>query len=441
MRQIAFFVLLLLAIFASATFSRAQVVRSYNRPIDSLNSAKKESFSSLEGRYAIDLPQQIEGFREGTFEWRLIEGYYSVGYSDSERDLEHDKGSERYALERARLTLDELKIWLLESTVNSQQLTDELISMDGHRGIELRAKMPNGLAIVRAYVVKRRVYSLAVMLVGDQRKYEARALEVFDSFRLTPEQDATAAINRKVAEATPLPLPQGPIATKPKSDADDENLKGPVKRVVAEIQGLSGRMAGKPRRLSSESYYNEGGNLVTKTLYNDSGQPLDITVYGYIDGNRVSKSGFISYESSPPPVFGPPASEKPRTRDTRYELKYVYKYDQKGLLIELLVYGNDGSLSGRVVYERDGDNREELRYTGDGSLNSRTRFKIDSGGNPSEEIEFDSPLRGWSAVYQNVYEVDSRGNWVKRVVTHTRTFNGSSKVDSTYVIYRTITYY
>ncbi|HEX6190176.1 MAG TPA: hypothetical protein VFZ40_19135, partial [Pyrinomonadaceae bacterium] len=225
------------------------------------------------------------------------------------------------------------------------------------------------------------------------------------------------------------------------SDAARENLKGRVKLVFEEIEGLEGRMAGKARRPSAERSYNQAGNWITRTLYNSAGLPNDITVYGYVDGKRVSKSGHLSYESSPPAIAVASPTGAPKPRDTRYGLSYVYKYGNDRELSELFLYGNDGVLSSRTVYKRKRNQRERLRYSADGSLNSRSVAKLDDHGHETEETYFDSPLQGWSATYRYTYEFDDRGNWIKRVTTLMRTFQGTSKVDSKHITHRRITYY
>jgi hypothetical protein len=409
-------------------------------PMGSLASVKDESFSSLEGRYTINLPKQVGGFREGTFDWRLTEGYFSVGYQDRERDVEGAPDAEAETLKQSQAALSAFARNLLEGMVQPREVTHKKIMLAGHAGIESRVEMPKGVAVVRSYPVKRRIYTLIFMLVGAQRQFEPLALKAFDSFKVQAEEDANAVLNRRVAEATPKPLPQEPVARKLKSDAEDENLRGRVKTVLEEMEGLSGRMANQVRRPSHEAHYNEQGNLVKSVLYSSAGLPSNITVYGYIDGARVSSSGSIRYESSPAGIAVPAAKERPR--DPRYDLKYEYKYDDKGRLSEQLLYGNDGRLNSRRVYKREGARLEELNYYDEeGRPGMRSLAMLDASGNESEQIYFDSPLKGWQSKYTHTYEFDARGNWVKRTTTKTSIVNGVSKEDSTYITYRTITYY
>lgn len=432
-------VLLLPVLIGSSVSSNAQKVRGYNRPIDSLSSARKGIFSSMEGGYSISLPARVGGFHEGYFQWRLTEGYYSAGYFENAVEVESSSDQEAQALKRAHAVLaifDEL----FETPIAPTHVTQKTAPIGGHYALELRAEFPNAVALVRTILVKRRICSVAVILVAEQRQYESLAKEVFDSFKLTPADEANGAIQRKVMAATPKPLPQEPVSPKMKTDAQDNKLQGRVKAVIEEVQGLTGRLAEKARRPSWEAHYNELGNLVKTILYSDAGHPLDITVYGYIDGSRVSSSGFITPESSPPPMMLPP-SRQSKPRDSRYQTRYVHKYDSAGELIELLLYGNDGSLSSHIVYKRQGNKLEELDSTENGSLKLRKMSLLDGSGHETRQTYPDAPLKGWTEVYDHTYEFDKQGNWIRRFTTFTRTFNGRNIVDSTSVTYRIVTYY
>jgi hypothetical protein len=435
------FLAVVLIVASTGVILRAQTVRSYFRPMGSL-ATMKETFSSTEGRYSIGLPKQIGGFSEGTFQWRLLEGYFTVGYADSGREIESSPDAATQISDSARTAILDFNRWLLEPPPPQAIFSSRPFNYDGHRGVELRAEMANGLALARAFSVKKRIYALAVILVGDQRNNEVQALRVFDSFKLERDSDADAKLRQMIADATPKELPQDPVAPNPKTDAEDENLKGRVKATVQEIEATSGRMVRQGRRLSGEDFYNEQGNRIRRVTYNSAGLPFSITVYGYIDGKRVSKSGDISYESSPPPMvapLGPRVETKPR--DPRYSISYVYKYGADGKRSETELYRNDGALLGRTVYKRSDKELETLRYSEDGRLNSRTHAALDDKGNEIEVTHFDVPLKGAHQVYRYSYEFDTHGNWIKRITTFVRIIGGVERLDSTYVTHRRITYY
>lgn len=414
------------------------------RPMDSIASVSKGTFSSVEGRFSISLPKSPHGYsgtNGGMFPWRLNEGYYYIGYTDREQNVEASNQAEEKALQVARENFNQICRDLLKTYPSTIKQTDKSIKFGGHTGVELRVEMPNGLSIIRVFWVESRAYIAAVFLAGEQQKYEAPALQVFDSLKLTDKEDAEAIIRKKVEEATPQPLPQTPVVKKLKSDAQDDRLKGKVKSVIEETQGLSGQMANKTRRPLSETYFDEQGNRVKSIHYNSAAQPSDITVYGFIDGKRVSKSGFIVYESTILGM-GVPRASGPKKPDPRYNISFVYKYDDKGNLIEVLLYNNDDSLRSRHVYEYNGNKIERRFYTEKGTLNFRYVTVLDDKGNEIESTYFDSPMKGWESKSSYKYEeFDKNGNWTKQVTTYTRTSNGISKVDSVSVTYRTIAYY
>lgn len=428
-----------------AALIQAQEVQSFMRPVDSIASASKETFSSVEGRFSIALPKSPHGYKGtngGMFPWRLNEGYYYIGYTDREQDVEASNQAEEKALQVAKENFNEICQDLLKTYPSSVKPSNKSIKFEGHAGVELRIEMLNGLSIIRVFWVKSRAYILAVMMVGNQQTHEATALRVFDSLKLTSRDDADAIIRKKVEEATPKPLPQSPVVKKLKTDAEDDGLKGKVKSVIEETQGLSGQMANKTRRRSSENYYDEQGNQIKRVLYSSEGQPFDITVYGYIDNKRVSNTGFIRYESDPPPMLVAGSGGKPKKFDSRYQTRYEYKYDAKGNLIEMLMYHNDDSLYLRYVYEYSGNTIKGKVYSEDGSLNSQDISILDAKGNITESTYYDAPLKGWDEKLTYKYEeFDAQGNWIKRIETLTRVFGGRSKVEWSAVEYRTITYY
>src|SRR5258708_26216948 len=139
---------------------------------------------------------------------------------------------------------------------------------------------------------------------------------------------------KKVADAEPAPLPQEPVARKLKSDADDEGLRGKVKIVVDENEGLSAEWSIRGRNPAMTYYYNEQGNLTKKEMYDYRGTPMGVTVYGYLDGDRVEKSNYIRYEYDPPPMAAPSGGGPRPKRDPRYSTKFKYKYDDDGRLAE-----------------------------------------------------------------------------------------------------------
>jgi hypothetical protein len=235
-------------------------------------------------------------------------------------------------------------------------------------------------------------------------------------------------------------LPQQTPLAKAISDLADESLNGKVKRVVVENAHLSD--SGKPvRKVSHVMAFDRGGSFIQQDYYDSRGNPWQITIYGYIDGKRVSKSRQISYDYDPPP---PPAasgfaSEK---RDTRYSYSYEYKYD-RGHLTEMVLFSNSGKTVSRYSYKRTGNQIEKLIFSSNGELNGKRVLTLDPLGSVVEEIDFglqNHDLYG-DRRFRYKYEFDKQGNWIKKEALVEVTKKGITSTRPGYTQYRTLIYY
>jgi hypothetical protein len=356
--------------------------------------------------------------------------------------VENPNKAEAIVLTHVQHVLADFNHDLFIKPVPTKQLTNKSISLKAYPGFEYRAELPNVTGLVRVFLIKKRIYSLGVMLIDEQQKYENTAIEVFNSFHILTEEEAKETIRKKVAAATPMSLPQGPIKQL-KSDAEREHIKGKVKSIIEEVQEISVDGITKARKLSNEMYFNKNGNLVKSILYNSNGLPTDVTVYGYIDGNRVSRSRDISYETDLPAAMVMSSGETTKLNkpDPRYDVRYVYKYDKLGFLTDRFSYSNDGKLLTHRAYKRKGNKVEELMRSRNGALELIALITVDAEGNEIEEIHYNAPLEGWNTIYNRRYEFDDKGNWIKRTTKIYREFHGRQRFDSIYVYYRKIEYY
>ncbi len=407
--------------------------------------AGSETFTSQEGRFTISLPKQISAYSPvagntpngriagSTFHWATAEGAFIVGYIDGPKAVETD----------GKPALDVLRNGILEAGKGKANLISETdISLDGHPGRELKLEFPDGFSTMRIYLVGNRIYEEIASLATEKKSQEPAAIKILDSFKLLTQADIEASLKRKIAEATPSTLPQEPVAKRPRSDAEDDGLKGKVKTVFSESEDLSGTWAVKERKPSSMEYYNELGNLTKRDSYDYRGNPSDITVYGYLDGDRVSNSKSIEYEYNPPPMMiATPAGEPKPKYDPRYSYKLKFKYDGQGRLAEEDWYGNEGKLWLRYVYSYKGNQKEELVYSADGSLNQKYLYTLDNKGNDAEEIIYETKGNAVKSKYSYSYEFDSQGNWTKRTTSKLVTKDGKSFFEPSYLTYHTITYY
>lgn len=247
---------------------------------------------------------------------------------------------------------------------------------------------------------------------------------------------------KKIQEATPQSLPQEPAARKLKSDAQDENLKGKVKSVFEYLQE-SGR---KIRDLDSEAYYDEKGYL-TKNVSFMENYPQTVTVWGYIDGNRVSKIGYVEYTETDRPkyrrmfIIGMPVGSEPTSeRDDRYSVKYGYKYNEQGQLIEKWIYRNAGETSSHNEFKYDKNLREVTDYDGTGDLMSQTFEVLDANGNVIEQYSKDEKGKIENRTVRT-YEFDKEGNWIVAKTFEQKKAGGKPVNKLLWTTYRTITYY
>lgn len=405
------------------------------------------TFVSMEGRFSIGLPQMQHGFSTVSFEilagratgdsysWRMKEGTFSAGFADAPLSPnEPDTG--KVLLAKVR-----------ESTVTfasskNGTLSERSIELDKHAGTELRIEFTSGVIIHRLFLVSRRLYQVILVVKSEQHVYEAVAVGVLDSFKLLNEAEVAAALKAEAAKAEPSPMPQEPVAKRGGTDATDEGLHGKVKTVLSESQDLSGTWSVQSRKPNSMEYYNERGDLTKEESYDWKGNLSDITVYGYLDGARVSDWKSIGHEYNPPPMMitSSPGEVKPKY-DPRYSHRFDFKYDDQKRLVEKTWINNAGKLWMRYVYKYSGLQREELVYSADGSLNQRYVSVLDDKGNEIEETIYEVGGETVRSKHSYAYEFDAKGNWTKRTSSKWVTKDGRSYYEPADVSYRTITYY
>lgn len=402
--------------------------------------AAEKGFVSLQGGFSVSLPAQVSSYRavgfdvpEGRVEgdaygWRTDDGPYELTHLSLPAGLAN-KG----VLERARanrLALDPKAKLLSER---------ELALAGASAGRELRLETPEGrVVVVRMYLAGSRLYELNV---APEQGREESALRALDSLRLLSQAEVEAARRSEAAAAEPDPLPQTPAAPRPKSDAQEEGLRGRVRTVFSETQDLSGTWSVSGRKPSSMEYYDERGDLTKKESYDSKGNLFQVTVYGYIDGERVSSFKLVRHEYDPPAPLAVGAAGPERKPDPRYSTMYKYKYDAEGRLVEESLYMGNGRPSTRSVYKYEADRRESLVYASDGSLNQRYLSTFDGKGNETEWVVYETRDGSVRNRYSYAYEFDARGNWVKRTTSKWVTKDGKSFFEPSHLTFRTITYY
>ena len=272
-------------------------------------------------------------------------------------------------------------------------------------------------------------------------------LLIVASVIVNAQENSKTDYTAEIEIATPKTLPQTPVsADKLTSDADDQNLKGRVKSLVREREGLTGVEKPIGKRLMEISNFNEKGNLLKQIYFEYRGRPYLVRVYGYFDKVRVSASNSVSFGNSL--VTADIKKDKPKMQknpksDSRFDLKYEYKY-KNGKLAKLQLFDNTGAKSMRYIYNYEKNQMEKLVYTEDGELNQKYLTTFDEKGNEIERIDFNirQPKPEENDKLKYKYEFfDEKGNWTKRTITKSVIENGKEVYKPLAVEYQTISYY
>ncbi|HQU85098.1 MAG TPA: hypothetical protein PKY59_18300 [Pyrinomonadaceae bacterium] len=250
--------------------------------------------------------------------------------------------------------------------------------------------------------------------------------------------------SQKIAEATPEALPQTPAVKRQTSDAQNDGLKGKVKTVSEQSEGFVGITKGVGKTMSNYYEFDEQGNYLKQINYEYRGIPIQISVYGYLDNKRVSRSGSIRFgdELRTVAVGVKPKEESKKTSDPRFDMSYEFEYEN-GKLVKKTLTDNKGEKSMHYIYRYQNGQEETLAYDEDGKLNWKYVDFLDEKGNETGYISYrtsqpDTP----EATYKYLNAVyDEKGNWIKRTRAEVTMKKGKEQYETYYIEYRTITYY
>lgn len=437
-----------IAVFVAITAAHPSTAQTSSSARESASLATGGNFITIEGRFAIALPGRNHGFQRlsiptpfgvakgDAYVWQLKEGSFIVGHADAAQPVDTPEVSKRlFDLLRASM-----KRLADENTGALRQ--DKVFELDKHPAIEQRVDLFTGSMIQRTYLVSRRIYQTLSIIKTNQREFEPTVVKALDSFRILSDADIAAKRAEDIAKAEPPQLPQESRAKRVGNDVSDGNLVGRVKSVLEESLDLTDTWALQTKKRDSFDQYNEEGYFLRRELYDYKGNLDTIKVYGYIDGNRVSRSSYIQHEyNPPPPLVASPTNAPEKKWDRRYDARYEYRYDDQKRLVEVKSFLSNGDLSHRVVYKYEGKQVETLIYLKSGELNQNYLALIDEKKNEIERTARDPRDGAIGTKYVYQYEYDSKGNWIKRTTSKEVTKNGSSTLEPQYVDFRTITYY
>lgn len=405
----------------------------------------EKMFVSGEG-FKIGLPEPTSPMKEISFDDGKLNGYGKIFYWDKPDEYFYQIFS--YLINTENKTLKPTETNYLFETFKNELIkepkernfpfAEKDFIFNGNKGKQLTIIYPNGKTIARYFVVGKRFYLLNASFNKDQNEDEI--VRNLDSFALL---DSKSLIAAKLADATPQPLPQAPASQKAKTDVQDENLKGKVKSIIEYTQsGAKGK-----REREFEKYYDEKGNLIKEISYTED-YPSAVTVWGFIDKNRVSKTNEIYFDEDQRTPLGNPfitmsadgsLKNPDAPKDERYTIKHDYKYNDDGKLIEEFSYSNNGELWSRRVYNYEESRKEELYYGQNGDLWSRTYETLDEDGNVIESYsKIDGKIEDRNFY---TYEFDEKGNWIVQKIFEKKKVKGKTVSEILWISYRTITYY
>ena len=121
-------------------------------------------------------------------------------------------------------------------------------------------------------------------------------------------------------------------------------------------------------------------------------------------------------------------------------VKTEFKYDANGNRIEEVQTADEGVVGKTVnVYDKRGRCTERRLYNKQGLFARRT-YTYGADANPTEEAEYD-PKGALVGKQSYTYELDSTGNWIKRITSTQGMSNGKPVTEPADATYRTIIYY
>lgn len=463
-----------------------------------------EQFRTVFGAFAVNLPEKYSEFIFASFEianykfparlyrWNSERDIFTIVTGEGANDLEKP--------EFTKLFLDDLRRQYVAAPL--KPIIDEgPWSYEGHPGWQIVARQNAAVVNVRFFVIGYRFYSIGVA-VNDNLGISETRQNILDSFHLLSSAEIAAEKERLIESFAPPPLPQQPAIKRPFSDAQEENLRGNVKRVFVEVASYFGRPQPSTRRPSKREDFDQSGYLISKIEYSDF-MPYKAFSFGYANGSRAYLVSIRPVLLEQRVLTGPKTPQAPEL------YKVEHKYGKTGLLEELKTSGENGKFQQIYSYQEKESRREiafseKNRYTNGMSFQWKTVIELDKHGDPATETRtdyFDVPsgkltstekqvdphavvsdaIRGETIISPNgtarppsvaeiarnpnltqrvfrpadtaaprsrgeskftySYEYDAQGNWTKRVQYLMKKSDKSNTAVPMNVTYRTITYY
>ncbi|TMI95273.1 MAG: hypothetical protein E6H08_06515 [Bacteroidetes bacterium] len=227
--------------------------------------------------------------------------------------------------------------------------------------------------------------------------------------------------------------PEVPTATA-SSTAANSSAAG-QKRTDVAVQSLKGKVQvmsesllpgeGSKKVLSKNVFkYDANGNRLELSNYNADGK-MNSTIRSTYDvsGKLIKEetllgNGTVDMVSTIKTDANGNKIEQQDVRPTGniiFNYKYIYKYDEKGQLIERIAYRGNGTFLFRYIFKYDdkGNKTEWIQQGSDNSVIGKVIYKYNEKNNPVEEIHYgqDGTIK---ETYTYKYDLDRKGNWTRQ---------------------------
>lgn len=466
-----------------------------------------EQFRTAFGGFGVNLPQKYSEYKSASldvanyrfpvrvYRWKSDRDSFTITAGEGANDLEKP--------EYTKLFLDDFRRQYAELSAkqNGVIISEGPWSHEGHPGWQIVERRDSTAINLRFFVIRYRFYTISVAASDGEGINETRQ-NILNSFHLLSPAEIAAEKERLIESFAPSPLPQQPAITRPLSDAQEQNLRGKVKRVYVEAADYLGRPQPISRHPRTREDFDQNGYLISRIEYLDF-MPYKAFSFGYTNGTRAYLLSERSSLLEQSVATGPATPQAPEL----YEEEH--KFGKTGLLEEVKVSGEKGKVQQIYSYQdkegrREIAFREKNRYARNISLQWKSVIELDKDGNPASETTveyFDSPtgkvtsterqvdthavvtnaIRGETIIspngtgrppsvaeiaknpnmttrvyqpsdagtpqrrtetrYTYSYEYDAQGNWTKRVQYLMKKSDKSYTAVPMTVTYRTITYY
>ena len=407
--------------------------------------ASNQKFVSLESRFAVALPDDVNELTVYTptqlklnaiasiRKWSVNEGFIQLNTTQFLNDVPVRKLIDREtAATKARQEL---------ASFNAKIVSENAVDTPDGYDLKFAFELSNKIKGLRRYlIVGNRIYVLNATCDPNVPDAEMLIKRVFNIFQALTPDEIEAERNRRIAAASPKPLPQQPTAPKATTDAADEHLKGKVRIIIEESEDFSPDAVQLGKNLDAKVEYDENG-MKTKAVYYDKSVPTNIIIYGWLNVGRVEDENYVKNQSEDLNII---TSVNPKAKkskfDSRYSRRYEYKY-ANGKLAEMRDIMSNGVLWQRTVYSYNGKQRTELIYDEKNKLNQKYVYTLDAGSNTVEQNNAAVSKGDKDEKLFYSYEFDNQKNWTKRTASKQVTENGQLIFKKTAVAYRTITYF